>query len=81
MFTVEVEHDQAYELVKDILVEDYLRLSGQISSFESRGEELKQYEQEDFNSWLKTVSAIDALFDFYLTPNEAEDVRIQGKAI
>lgn len=79
MLTIEVEYNQAYKLVRDILVEDYLRLSDQIRNLESRGEELKPFELEDVNSWLKTVAAIDTLFDFYLTDNDAKKIRAQGK--
>jgi hypothetical protein len=76
---VELGDEAAYELVRDVLVEDYLHLSKQVSSFERRKDKLKPYEQEDFNSWLKTIAAIDSLFDFYLIESDAKEIRAQGK--
>jgi hypothetical protein len=81
MATIELDHDNACNVVRDVLVEDYLRLSDQIISYESRGEELKPFELEDFNSWLKTVAAIDSLFDWYLSSDDAKDIRAQGRKI
>ena len=82
MRTINISDDSADDLFREMLSTDYLNLVDDIKKMEMRiesGEELALYEREDLLNWVKTVSAIDTLFDWYLTVEPAETIRRQSR--
>lgn len=82
MATIDISDDTVDTLIRDVLVNDYLGLIEQITECENKvvnGTELKSFEMEDLSSWLRTVAALDALFDWYLTESDARTVRERGR--
>lgn len=82
MATIDISDDTVDTLIRDVLVNDYLGLIEQITECENKvvnGTELKSFEMEDLSSWLRTVAALDALFDWYLTESDAKHVRERGR--
>ena len=78
MVKITISNDTVDKLFGDILSQDYLRLISDINAMERRvsnGEKLKQYEIEDLENWIKTAQAINVLFDWYLSPDDADKIR------
>jgi hypothetical protein len=83
MRTILIDDESVDKLMQDVLSSDYLELIDNVRSMEEKiknNEELEQYQMEDLKNWVKTISAIDILFDWYMTSSDAEQIRNQGRS-
>ena len=82
MKTIKIDDETIDALIRDVLSSDYLSLIDNVRAIDAKiesGTELLPYELEDLANWVKTVSAINVLFDWYLTSDDAEKIRNQGQ--
>ena len=69
MYDIKISTETAEALVKDILVEDYLRLCKWVEE-DGSSPDLSKANEEDLLSWIKYRNALRVLLEFYL-PHEA----------
>jgi hypothetical protein len=74
MFTVTITDETAESIFRDILIQDYRGLKSQIRENESRLQDLKSYELEDLAADRRWATAIETLFEYYLTDDRAKKI-------
>jgi hypothetical protein len=78
MYTLEIDDDFVDKIVSERLLHEYTQLNKQIKKLKLK-KNIKPYEEEDLKNWNNVINAIDVLFDWYLTPADADIARKQNK--
>lgn len=68
--TLKLDYDTAYGFFKCILKQDYFNLKK-----ESEGDDFENLHPEDQLVTLKTMKGMEALFDYYFSSDEAQDIK------
>jgi hypothetical protein len=69
MFSIEITHGTATNLIIDILRDDIKCLRQDIKNYENRAN-LESWEQEDLSSWREYEAAMVKVLHYYLPPSE-----------
>jgi hypothetical protein len=73
MFTISIADETADSLFRDILIQDYRGLVSNIADLEHMAE-LAPYQQEDLDDNIRIKAAMEILFGYYLTEDQAREV-------
>lgn len=62
---IEISDDTAYNIMADVMVNDYYHLKADIERYEDKPI-LSDVERADLESWKTSITAIDIVLDYYL---------------
>jgi hypothetical protein len=77
MYKIEISDETAESMFRDILIEDYRRVRGEIYDLnERRSSEgsLPNYAQEDFEANTRFLEAMKVLMEYYLPLGDAQKI-------
>jgi hypothetical protein len=75
MYKIEISDETAESMFRDILIEDYRRIRGEIYAFTNRAVEigeLKSFEREDLENCKQYLEAMKVMLGYYLPQSEAD---------
>jgi len=75
MYKIEISDETAESMFRDILVEDYRRIRGEIYDLNKKESEngfLKSFEQDDLDNSKRYLEAMKVMLGYYLPQREAD---------